>query len=44
MRARAIAALRRLEDHWLGDLIGVASLFGGGWMLFVIAHVLDPLG
>ncbi|MDT8856465.1 hypothetical protein RNZ50_15920 [Paracoccaceae bacterium Fryx2] len=24
---RLIAALRRFDDHWLGDLIGAASLF-----------------
>lgn len=38
--ARVRAALRRLDAHWLGDLIGAASLFATGWLLFVIAGVL----
>ena len=32
---RAIAAL---EDHWLGDLIGAASLFGMLWLALLIGH------
>lgn len=29
---RMLRALARLDDHWLGDLMGVACLFGGLWM------------
>ncbi|MFN3576397.1 MAG: hypothetical protein ACK4TJ_05385 [Tabrizicola sp.] len=25
---RLLTAIRRLDDHWLGDLIGVLLLFG----------------
>lgn len=38
---RMRTALRRLENHWAGDLIGVASLFVGGWLMLVAAFVLD---
>lgn len=38
---RLLRGLRRLEDHWIGDLIGVVSLFGTGWLLFTVALVLD---
>jgi|AntAceMinimDraft_11_1070367.scaffolds.fasta_scaffold00326_39 hypothetical protein len=27
-----------LNDHWLGDLIGVASLFGAGYIFLIIGH------
>jgi len=29
---RFIRALRALEDHWLGDLIGALCLFAGLWL------------
>jgi len=25
-------AIRSLDDHWIGDLIGVACLFAGLWL------------
>ena len=31
MMARMITAMRRLDDHWIGDLIGAVSLFGILW-------------
>ncbi len=27
-----------LNDHWVGDLIGVVSLFALGWLLLVLGH------
>lgn len=33
-------AARRLEEHWIGDLIGAACLFGTGYLLFFAAGVL----
>ncbi len=33
-------AVARLEDHWLGDLIGVVSLFGVLWMFLLFGHAL----
>ena len=33
-------AVARLEDHWLGDLIGAVSLFGALWILLVLGHAL----
>jgi hypothetical protein len=38
---RLRAALARLDDHWLGDLIGGLSLAGTGWLLFVAAGLLS---
>ena len=35
-----IRAARRLDDHWIGDLIGAACLFGTGYLLFFAAGVL----
>jgi len=33
--------VRALDDHWLGDLIGVASLFGLLWIGLVAGWVLE---
>lgn len=30
---RVLRALARLDDHWIGDLIGAVSLFGILWGL-----------
>lgn len=30
-----------LNNHWLGDLIGVASLFATGWLGLIIIGVLQ---
>lgn len=38
MMALLFRALARLEDHWLGDLIGVVSLFGILWAGLVLGH------
>lgn len=38
---RIIRAVRALDDHWIGDLIGVASLFGMLWVALVAAAVLQ---
>lgn len=31
MMARMMRAVRRLNDHWIGDLIGAVCLFGMLW-------------
>jgi len=41
MWRRARAASRWLDAHWIGDLIGVLSLFGGLWLGLMIAEVLQ---
>lgn len=38
---RIIRALRALEAHWLGDLIGAFSLFGILWVGLVAGAVLQ---
>lgn len=38
---RIIRALRALEAHWLGDLIGAFSLFGILWVGLVVGAVLQ---
>lgn len=38
---RIVRALRALDDHWLGDLIGAASLFACLWMALVAGAVLQ---
>lgn len=36
---RSVArAARALDDHWIGDLIGAASLFGSAWLLMLIGY------
>ncbi len=30
--------LAALEDHWIGDLIGVAAIFGTLWLGLLFAH------
>jgi len=41
MMRKLIAGARWLDNHWLGDLIGVLSLFGGLWLGLMIAEVLQ---
>jgi hypothetical protein len=38
MMARILSALARLEDHWIGDLIGVVCLFGIGWSWMLLGY------
>lgn len=38
---RLIRAVRRLDDHWIGDLIGVVCLFGMLWIGLVVAMVFE---
>lgn len=38
---RVLRVLRALDDHWLGDLLGVIFLFGGLWLGLVAAAVLQ---
>lgn len=35
---RILSALARLEDHWIGDLIGVVSLFAIGWSWMLLGY------
>ena len=35
---RFIGALARLNDHWLGDLIGSICLFGSGYGLLLLGY------
>lgn len=41
MMARVVRALRALDDHWLGDLLGVCFLFGGLWLGLLAGAVLQ---
>ena len=36
---RMLRALRALEDSWIGDALGVLSLFGLLWIGLLLAHV-----
>ncbi|WP_333827754.1 hypothetical protein [Pararhodobacter sp.] len=36
-----VRALRALDDHWLGDLIGAFCLFGLLWLALVAGTVLQ---
>ncbi len=38
---RLIRVARALDDHWIGDLIGVASLFATLWVALVAGWVLQ---
>lgn len=38
MMARFLRALARLDDHWIGDAVGVAGLFGLLWAGLVFGH------
>ena len=38
---KLLAACRRLEDHWAGDVIGVVFLFGLIPLVLFIGHVLE---
>lgn len=40
-RGRIIRILRRLDDHWIGDLIGVVCLFGTIILMVIVAGVLS---
>lgn len=40
-RGRIIRAIRVLDDHWLGDLIGAVCLFGAIILLVIFAGVLS---
>ena len=35
---RLLRALARLDDTWVGDLIGVCCLFGGGYLALVVGY------
>lgn len=35
---RGCRLLRALEDHWIGDLIGVLSLFAGLWLGLLLGY------
>jgi len=37
---RIFGALRALDDHWLGDLIGAVCLFGFIWIGLVAGAVM----
>lgn len=39
--ARLIRAVRSLDDHWIGDLIGAVCLFGTIILLVIFAGVLS---
>ncbi len=36
---RMLRGLARLDNHWIGDLIGAVSLFGLLWVGLLAAHV-----
>lgn len=38
---RVLRALRALDDHWLGDLIGAFCIFAGLWLALVAGAVLQ---
>lgn len=38
---RLVRALRALDDHWLGDLIGAVCLFTSLWLALVAGAVLQ---
>ena len=33
-----IKFINRLNDHWVGDLIGVISIFATGYILLLMGH------
>jgi len=35
---KLIKIINKLDDHWLGDLIGVVSLFASGYILLLLGH------
>lgn len=35
---KLIKIINKLDDHWLGDLIGAASLFATGYILLLLGH------
>lgn len=39
---RVMTALRRLDDHWLGDVIAAACLFGTVPVVLFLGAVLGP--
>ena len=38
---RFVRVLRALDDHWLGDLIAAACLFGSLWLALMAGAVLQ---
>lgn len=38
---RVRAAMRRLDNHWVGDVIGAVSLFVAGLVMIIVAGVLS---
>lgn len=40
-RRRLLRAVRALDDHWIGDLIGGVSLFVTFWIILVAGWVLQ---
>lgn len=38
---RLMSALRRLDDHWLGDLIGTVCLFGMLYAMMLVGWALS---
>lgn len=41
LKSEFLTALHRLDDHWIGDLIGAISLFGWGYVMFFFAGVMQ---
>lgn len=39
--SRVLAAARRLDDSWLGDVLGALSIFAIGYLCLVAAWVLQ---
>ena len=39
-RARLRVLLSRIEDSWIGDLLGAASIFGALWIGLVLADAM----
>lgn len=40
MMAKISLFIARIGDSWIGDAIGVACLFGGGWVWLLLGHAL----
>jgi hypothetical protein len=35
---KLIELANKLNDHWIGDLVGVVSLFGAGYIFLLIGY------
>lgn len=35
---KLIKVINKLDDHWIGDVIGVVSLFGAGYIFLLIGY------